>query len=213
MKINLVTEGLLNPARLSAWSSDMQKEIHAAVARGMKTGGTAIAKEAKAKMASNFAVKRAGFSRSLTAKVYDNDPTRLPAVRIGSKIPWLGIHVRGGSIGGNLLIPLLPNRIGPKRFRAVITALMRSGNAYFIQRNGKTILMAENISENGTPLARFKRAERARTGQKRLKRGQDIPVALLVKRVSLKPRFDLPGIVQAGLPRLANALQIELDKL
>lgn len=191
----------------------MQKGIHAAVARGMQAGGKAIAKDAQGKMSGSFAVRRTGFVRSLTAKLYDKDPTRLPAVRVGSKIPWLGIHVRGGSVGGNLLIPLLPNRISEKRFRAVITELMRSGNAYFIQRHGKTILMAENISENRTPLARFKRAERARTGQKRLQRGQDIPIAVLVKRVSLKRRFDLPGIVQAGLPALANALQTELDKL
>lgn len=213
MKLNLVAEGLLDPSRLSAWHTDMQKGIHAAVARGMASGGKALAREAQSRMRSSFAVRRASFARSMTAKVYDKDPSRLPALRIGSKIPWLGIHVRGGSAAGNLLIPLLPTRIGPKRFRQVITELMRSGNAWFIQKHGKTILMAENIAENGKPLARFKRAERGRTGQKRLQRGQEIPIAVLVKRVSLRPRYDLPGIVKAGLPALANALQTELDKL
>lgn len=123
MKLNLVAEGLLDPSRLSAWHTDMQKDIHAAVARGMQAGGKAIAREAQGKMSGSFAVRRPGFARSMTAKLYDKDPTRLPALRIGSKIPWLGIHVRGGSVAGNLLIPLLPTRIGPKRFRQVIADL------------------------------------------------------------------------------------------
>ncbi|WP_407079166.1 DUF6441 family protein [Candidatus Williamhamiltonella defendens] len=32
---------------------------------------------------------------------------------------------------------------------------MRSGNAYFIQKNRKIILMAENISENNRQLSRL----------------------------------------------------------
>ena len=90
---------------------------------------------------------------------------------------------RGGTVSGNLLIPLLPGRIGPKRFRQVVDALMRSGNAFFIEKDGKVILMAENIRENASALTRFKRAERARTGAKQIKRGQEIPIAVLVKSV------------------------------
>ena len=55
---------------------------------------------------------------------------------------------------------------------------MRSGNAYFIKRGGRTILMAENIKENDRPLAGFKRRHRKAEGIKRLKRGADIPIAI-----------------------------------
>ena len=72
--------------------------------------------------------------------------------------------------------------------------------------------MAENIRENAAPLARFKRAERARTGAKQIKRGQEIPIAVLVKSVALKRRLDLAGSVQRTLPRLAGAIQNELTK-
>ncbi len=84
---------------------------------------------------------------------------------------WLGLHEKGGTVSGNLLIPLLPGRIGPKRFKAVVDGLLRSGNAFFVEKNGKVILMAENIRENASQLTRFKRAERARTGAKQIKRG------------------------------------------
>ena len=116
-------------------------------------------------------------------------------------------------MSGNLLIPLLPGRIGHKRFKAVIDGLMRSGNAFFIEKNGRVLLMAENIKENAGQLGRFKRAERGRTGAKQIKRGQEIPIAVLVKRVDLKRRLNLAGGVQRALPALARAIQQELDKV
>uniref|UniRef100_UPI00036108CC DUF6441 family protein n=1 Tax=Caldimonas manganoxidans TaxID=196015 RepID=UPI00036108CC len=130
-----------------------------------------------------------------------------------SRIPWLGIHTHGGTVAGRMLIPLLPTRIGPKRFRQVIDGLMRSGNAFFVEKNGRVLLMAENIRENAAPLARFKRAERERSGAKRLQRGQEIPIAVLVRRVDLKRRLDLAAGVQRALPALARAIQRELDDM
>lgn len=144
--------------------------------------------------------------------MFDTKPEQLPDLLIGSRVPWLGIFERGGRIAGNLLIPLLPQRIGPKRFRAVIDGLLRSGNAFFRRVNGKTILFAENITENAGQLRRFKRAERQRTGAKRLKRGQEIPIAVLVKSVSLKKRLDLEGTVRGNLSVIANAISQELAK-
>ena len=108
-----------------------------------------------------------------------------------------------------MLIPLLPQhqRIGRKAFARVVDALVRSGNAFFLKKNGRTVLMAENLAENAQPLARFRRAERARTGAKRLKRGAEIPIAVLVSRVALQRRFDLRSAVRPALPRLASAIR------
>jgi hypothetical protein len=46
---------------------------------------------------------------------------------LDSRIPWLGLHEKGGTVSGNLLIPLLPGRIDPSRFKAGIDSLMRPG--------------------------------------------------------------------------------------
>jgi hypothetical protein len=213
MKLTLTTSGLLDPRRLSAWSVERRRAIHAAVAKGMVSGGRDVREAARAQMRSAFQVRRASFVASLQAKVFDQKPERLPALWVGSRIPWLGIHTQGGTVAGRMLIPLLPGRIGPKRFKAVIDGLMRSGNAFFIQKNGKAILMAENLRENAAQLGRFKRAERERSGVKRLQRGQEIPIAVLVRRVDLKRRFDLAAGVQGALPKLAAAIGRELDKL
>lgn len=213
MKLSLTTSGLLDPKRLDSWVPEKRRAIRKAVEAGMKTGGKEIVDAARNKMQSAFKVRKAGFLNSMRYKLYAGSPEKFPALLIGSKISWLGIHVRGGTIGGKMLIPLTEEgrRMGRKAFQRVIDGLMRSGNAFFIHKNGKVILMAENIKENTAELRRFKRAERVRTGAKSLKRGQEIPIAVLVSSVTLSGRFDLPGVVQANLPMLSTSILKQLS--
>lgn len=215
MKIDLVAEGVLDRRRFSAWQGDTRKTIHTAVARAMRDTGKEMAERARSDMRAGFKVVKPKFLRSMHAKVFDRKAEEFPALYIGSKVPWLGIHEQGGTIRGRMLIPLLPQhrRIGRKAFARVIDALMRSGNAFFIEKNGRQILMAENIAENAQPLARFRRAERERTGARRVRRGQEIPIAVLVRRVSLRKRFDLARSVRGDLPRLTAAIRKAMSKV
>ena len=215
LKLSLTATGLLDKSKLDAWARQKQAAIHKAVAAGMQSGGKPMADAVRSRMNADFTVRKAAFVRSLRAKVYDRNPDKLPALLIGSRIPWLGIHVRGGTLTGRMLIPLLPEhqRIGRKAFRRVIDGLLRTGNAYFIQKSGKVILMAEVIKENQSELRRFKRAERSRTGAKSIKRGTEIPIAVLVPNVTLKRRFDLEGAVRGQLSVLASAIEKQLNKI
>ena len=212
MKLSLTTSGLLDPKRLDSWIPEKRRAIRKAVEAGMKSAGREIAQTVQARMQSAFKVRKSSFVRSMRHKLYAGSPAKFPALMIGSRIPWLGIHARGGTIGGRMLIPLLPEhqRLGRKAFRRVIDGLMRTGNAFFIQKNGKVILMAEVIKENAAELRRFKRAERGRTGAKSIKRGQEIPIAVLVPMVTLRGRLDLPGIVRSQLPKLASSILQQL---
>jgi hypothetical protein len=213
MKLSLTTSGLLDPKRLDSWIPEKRRAIRKAVEAGMKSAGKEIAQTVQARMQAAFKVRKVGFVRSMRHKLYAGSPEKFPALLIGSKIPWLGIHMRGGTIGGRMLIPLLPEhqRLGRKAFRRVIDGLMRTGNAFFIQKNGKVILMAEVIKENTAELRRFKRAERGRTGAKSIKRGQEIPIAVLVPTVTLRGRLDLPGIVRSQLPKLSASILQHLN--
>jgi hypothetical protein len=217
MKVSLVQEGLLDPRKLEAWTRRKQQSIHQAMNRARRAQRRPMQEAAQGAMQSAFKVRKRAFVRSMRAKVYDRDKTRMPALYVGSKIPWLGIHVTGGTIQGpkKLLIPLLPEhqRIGRKAFRQVIERLMAAGNAYFIEKGDRVILMAEVIPENAGVLRRFKRAERARTGAKSIKRGQEIPIAVLVPSVQIKRRLDLEGTVRRRLPELAQAIQGELTQV
>lgn len=214
MKLSLISSGLLDPKRLDSWVPEKRRAIRKAVEAGMKTAGKEIAEVARSRMQSAFKVHKAGFLKSMRHKLYAGSPEKFPALLIGSKINWLGIHVRGGTIGAKMLIPLLPEhrRIGRKAFRRVVDGLMRSGNAFFIKKNGKVILMAENIKDNASELRRFKRSERQRTGVKSIKRGQEIPIAVLVPSVTLRGRFDLGGIVRSQMPKLSTSILQQLDR-
>ena len=215
LKLSLTASGLLDKSRLDAWSRQKQTAIHKAVAVGMRDGGKVVADAVRSRVNADFTVRKPAFVRSLRAKVYDRNPDKLPALLIGSKIPWLGIHMRGGTISGRMLIPLTEEgrRIGRRAFKRVIDTLIRSGNAYFIRKNGQAILMAENLRENASALTRFKRAERSRTGTKSIKRGTEIPIAVLVANITMKRRFDLEGTVRGQLPVLARAIEKQLNKI
>lgn len=216
MKLSLTTSGSLDPKRLDSWVPAKRRAIRKAIESAMQTSGKDLADAARSRMQSAFKVRKAGFLKSMRAKVYAGSPERFPALHIGSRISWLGLHMKGGTITGQrgkLLIPLLPEhqRIGRRAFKRVVDGLMRTGNAFFIEKNGKVILMAENIKDNTRELARFKRAERTRTGAKSIKRGQEIPIAVLVPSVTLRGRFDLSGLVRSHLPKLSAAILKRLD--
>ena len=215
LKLSLTATGLFEKSNFDAWTRQKQAAIHQAVAAGMQSGGKVVADTVRTRMNADFTVRKPAFVRSLRAKVYDRNPDKLPAVLIGSKIPWLGIHMRGGTISGRMLIPLTEEgrRIGRRAFKRVIDTLIRSGNAYFIRKNGQAILMAENLRENASALTRFKRAERQRTGTKSIKRGTEIPIAVLVPNITMKRRFDLEGTVRGQLPVLARAIEKQLNKI
>jgi len=214
LKISLTTSGLLDKRELAAWTRSKREAIHKAVGLGMRDSSRSLTDALRARMQSDLAIRKPAFLRSMRAKVLDRDPARLPALLVGSRVSWLGVHVRGATLTGKMLIPLTEpgRRMGRKAFARVIDTLMRSGNAYFIRKEGKVILMAESIKENASVLTRFKRAERQRTGAKSIKRGQEIPIAVLVPRVTLKRRFDFDGTVRRAMPQLAQSINRYLNR-
>ena len=214
LKISLTTSGLLDKGELAAWTRSRREAIHKAVGLGMRDSSRSLTEALCTRMQSDLAIRKPAFLRSMRAKVLDRDPSRLPALLVGSRVSWLGVHVRGATLTGKMLIPLTESgrRMGRKAFARVIDTLMRSGNAWFIRKDGKVILMAENIKENASALTRFKRAERQRTGAKSIKRGQEIPIAVLVPRVTLKRRFDFDGTVRRAMPQLAQSINRYLNR-
>ena len=214
LKISLTTSGLLDKGELAAWTRSRREAIHKAVGLGMRDSSRSLTEALRTRMQSDLAIRKPAFLRSMRAKVLDRDPSRLPALLVGSRVSWLGVHVRGATLTGRMLIPLTESgrRMGRKAFARVIDTLMRSGNAWFIRKDGKVILMAENIKENASALTRFKRAERQRTGAKSIKRGQEIPIAVLVPRVTLKRRFDFDGTVRRAMPQLAQSINRYLNR-
>ena len=213
MRISVRIDSKAAQAQLRRWGGEFREKVQKAVARGIASEAAELKEDVRSHVAGQMAVVKKSFVKGFTAKVLDKDKNRLPALYVGSRIPWSGIHERGGSISGRMLIPL-HGRVGRKRFKAQIAELMRGGNAYFIKNaKGNIVLMAENIQEHDRPLAGFKRRYRKAQGVKRIKRGADVPIAVLVPRVVLKKRLDVRRLVASRVPRLTAAIERGLRRL
>ena len=213
MRISIRIDSAAGNAQLRRWGGEFRTKVQKAVERAMRTEAAEIKDDVRGHVAGQMTVVRKSFLKGFTAKVLANDPTRLPALYVGSRIPWSAMHETGGQIGGRMLIPL-HGRVGRKRFKAQVAELMRGGNAYFIKnKRGNIVLMAENIEDHDRTLSGFKRRYRKAEGIGRLKRGDDIPIAVLVPRVALRKRLDIEQLVAGHIPRLAAAIQHHLETL
>lgn len=197
--------------RLQAFLEDvLHKQLHRAVGRALRSEARGIQEAMRSNVSGSLKVVRKSFLKGFRAKVLDQDPARLPGMFIGSRIPWSGTHEYGATTNGRMLIPLY-GRVGPKRFKAYVTELLRGGNAYFMKKDGKVILMAENIKEHDQPLSGFKRRYRKAEGITRLKRGADVPIAVLVPRVMLRKRLDVEGVVRQRIPRIIESIRQQIQ--
>jgi hypothetical protein len=211
MRISIRIDSAAGNAQLRRWGGEFRTKVQKAVERAIRTEAAEIKDDVRGHVAGQMAVVRKSFLKGFTAKVLAKDPNRLPALYVGSRIPWSGMHESGGQIGGRMLIPL-HGRVGRKRFKAQVAELMRGGNAYFIKNaKGNIVLMAENIKEHDRPLSGFKRRYRKAEGVKRLKRGADIPIAVLVPKVVLKKRLNVERLVAGRIPRLSAAVEREIS--
>ena len=214
MRISIRIDSQAAQAQLRRWGGEFRDSVRKAVARGIASEAVTLKQDVRSQVAGQMAVVKKSFVKGFTAKVLDKDKNRLPALYVGSRIPWSGIHERGGVIGGRMLIPL-HGRVGRKRFKAQIAELMRGGNTYFLKNaKGNIVLMAENIKEHDRPLSGFKRRYRESMGGaegiKRLKRGADVPIAVLVPRVQLKKRLSVERLVAGRIPRLSARIEKQL---
>ena len=207
MRISIKLHSTAASAQLRRWGGELREKVRKSVGAALRIEAPALRAQVQAHLASRLKVVRRSFARSVTAKVIDRDTRRLPALHIGSRIPWLGIHESGGTIQGKLLIPLYA-RVGRKAFKAHVTALMRGGNAYFVRSaRGNLVLMAENQREYDRTLAPYKRRHRRATGGGRLKRGADVPIAVLVPRVTIKKRLNVYAVIARQVPAMSAAIE------
>ena len=210
MRISVRIDSAAGNAQLRRWGGEFRTKVQKAVERAIRTEAAEIKDDVRGHVAGQMAVVRKSFLKGFTAKVLAKDPKRLPALYVGSRIPWSAMHETGGQIAGRMLIPL-HGRVGRKRFKAQVAELMRGGNAYFIKNaKGNLVLMAENIKEHDRPLSGFKRRYRKAEGIKKLKRGADVPIAVLVPRVQLKKRLNVERIVAGRIPRLSARIEKQL---
>lgn len=211
MKVRIRPSGLFNRSDFTEWDRELWKATRQAVGQGMVAGARPIVDKVCKNAATVFKLSGKKFTHSIRHKLYDKKPDRLPAVSIGSGIPWMGLHEEGGTVRGPLLIPLnQPKRIGRRAFKRIVNDLARAGNLHWVKKGGKVLLFAENIGENSRSLSRFRKSHRAITGKKRVKRGEEILIGVLVPSVTVRARLGLGRTVLTNIDKIVDAVERRL---
>ena len=205
MQIRLHLDDSVAQAKLAALAQLIPDRLRETAAQALREEAALLTPLVRANIASALNVRKRSFVTSVKVKIYDKKASKLPALWVGSKVPWLGVHDRGATItgirSGRLVIPFV--RQSYKRFQSLMRDLINQGNIFFMHgKDGHVYIMAENIRESDRSLGGFKRSYRKREGIKRLKRGQDIPIAVIVRSVRIKKRTDIKGIVAQRVPAI-----------
>jgi len=119
MRISIRIDSAAGNAQLRRWGGEFRAKVQKAVERAMRTEASEIKDDVRGHVAGQMSVVRKSFLKGFTAKVLAKDPKRLPALYVGSRIPWSAMHETGGQIAGRMLIPL-HGRVGRKRFKAQV---------------------------------------------------------------------------------------------
>src|SRR5262245_53123667 len=106
MKVRVGIDTAAARAQLRQWGGEIRPKVRQRVARAMDGEARDLTATARDHVAAKLHVHRKSFLASFRSRVVDRDPAKLPALFLGSAVPWVGIHDRGGRIGGPLLIPL-----------------------------------------------------------------------------------------------------------
>ncbi|MDR0770830.1 MAG: DUF6441 family protein [Burkholderiales bacterium] len=220
MKIGLSINSDEVKSQLKTLAGNLRPNAIKAASKGLGDQRMSVQKAVQEHVRGKLGGKGA-LAKSYRAKVYDKKENRFPQLHVYSKVPWAGTHERGATIHGKMLIPL-NQQFGSKGIRGqdfekIIQQLMRGGNAQFIRtKKGQVILMSENIAEYDAPLYRFKQNYRKKRGLKRLKRTNkkgityNIPIAVLVNKVTIKKRTDVENVVKAQVPQIAESVESRL---
>jgi len=207
MRVRISLDSPKAKAHLRKWGGEFRVKMQKTVVRAIATEARDIRQQVRDHVRANLSVARKSFLRGFTARALDGDKSRLPALYVGSRIPWSGMHEKGGTINKRVLVPI-NGRVGRKRFKQQVSELMRGGNAFFVRNSkGHLVLMAENQKTFDKPLAMFKRRHRKASGIKRLKRGDAIPIAVLVPRLTLRKRLNIERLVNDRIPKLSRRIE------
>lgn len=210
-----ITGILKDPASMRRWSLESHQKIRRTVLTEFTSGQSDLRQAADSAVRAGFRVNKRSFPAAWRTRVYASRPLDFPAVLLQSKIFWMGAQEYGADIIGRngVLIPFGGVRIGFKEFRDLLATLRENGQGFFKQTGGRVILFARaRVGLKGGAVARLKRAfAQSRSSTIGVSRNQAFPVAILVPRVRLRPRYSLDRATAPVLRKMARAIEAQAD--
>lgn len=203
MKLSLTDN--LDPALLKRYSTEGKKAVREGIRSALKAAATPLQTKAREHVSARLKIRSKGLLKSLKAKVLSprGDKQAALSVRFGFKA--MRIHEHGGETydpgGGYILVPLPGfTRMSKK----TLTALVAAGKLA-IRPQGKTLVVYQ-VAETGKG-AMIGGRRNTKAGGGRHKAGNEVAVAILVRRSRVPKRTNLDGLVSSAVPGIGALIQ------
>ncbi len=201
-----------------------KQKVPKAVSAGMKASLPAGKSAMRDEVRRGLKVSKSSFPNVMNAVVQDADASRMPQAVFFSRAGWMAAFTTGvtikGKRGQGVLIPINTKggrRIGYRTWQKRIRLLAAQGNLEFRKVKGKVLVYAENLKGSDAGVTnRALRGHNRKVGKDRFgkKRSVEIPIAILVRSVTLRKRLDFNSVADRQIrPAMARNIQAQIDRI
>lgn len=204
MDLKFDFDGILKAEGLSKYKRDFQSQLLMATRKAMQKIGVQYKDKIQNDARKSLKVSRQAVIRSFSYKVYYKRTGRIPSLHFYSRVPWMGIHDKGGVIKKGA-IPLSKKHIGYKTLKDIFQQLSRAKNLFFDKQGNYTIAWARNTEAQKRLLAPFRAVTRAKQG-KVVRKDERVNVAIITSS-KIRKRLSMTEIIKSSLPELSKEIE------
>lgn len=198
MKVSLTSN--IDPRLLNQYSAESKKAISAGIYAALKEAAPGLQLKAREHVKQKLNIKSKGLMNSLKAKPLRPRQGKEAAMSVRFGFKPMSLHEHGGETydpkGGYILMPL---KGFTRMSKKMLTALIASGKL-IIRPQGKTLVVYQ-VSETGKGAMIGGRRNTKKAGG-RYKAGNEVAVAILVKRSKVPKRTNLGALVDKEKPAI-----------
>lgn len=217
--------GLFLSSERAKWQEDKTKKVNKAIRMAMFDARPKVQELLSSHLQAKLKIRKSSFAKTYKPYIQYSDALRPPVLVFTPKAGWLSAHETGAEINGGgkgVLIPIntrktkLGNgRIGYKAFKRIIQELASQGNLNFVKVRGKVLVYAETAAAKEGGRDRLRRyGKRVSADRYNRKASAEIPIAVLVPKVTLRRRLQIKELSDSKLvPLVRGLIQKQLDEL
>jgi hypothetical protein len=204
MDLKFDYDGILKAEGLGKYKRDFQAQLLTATRKAMQKVGAEYKTKIQNDARKSLKITRQPLIKSFSYKVYYKRSGRIPSLHFYSRVPWMGIHDKGGIIRKGA-IPLSKKHIGYKTLKDIFLQLSRAKNLFFEKQGSYTIAWSKNTEAQKRLLAPFRSVTRAKQG-KVVRKDERVNVAIITSS-RIRKRLNMTEIVKSSLPVLSKEIE------
>lgn len=210
--------GLFTKEGRDTWNKYIKKEFRDAAKNALEESFKEIKGGLETHLKQQLQIKSKAFARSFGKNIYDKDQDKLPGMVVyaSRKVRYIMDTLENGATisvkkSNYLVVPMAKPRMKPKQFKDLISNLVRQNCLWIHIAGNKKFLMAHVTKENTISLNKFKKMKKTYTNKKKVKVGEEVLIATLVKTVRIRKKINFVNTVKKYEPQITQKLRDSLN--